>query len=605
MDEFELPEDLQGLTPDQLVELETRAVELFDQLNAAEPTPQTVAAMSDLAAAIQAIRGEQTRRAEEAEQQRAEADKLVAQVHGTPEAEGTEDEQPTEGDDENGDESEQPTEPEPQPTEQPPAEQPPAEQPPEAVAAAGRRHDPRDDLRRTRKINIPLSEVRKRAPQPEPTEPALEIIAASDLRGIGGKQIEDLETLAKAFTQRASRMATTRMGKAALDSAPTVATITNRYDTSIAADASPIDTEQVMRQLTSKGRTVEAMASMVAAGGWCAPSETRYDFFDITCEDGQIDLPTTGIERGGVRVPQSLSFADFVALVPAGGAALGTDLDPANNTMPWLWTEADDIAATGQPGGPDKLCLRAPCPDFDEWRLECYGVCITAGNLTDDAYPELTQKIIRLAMAAHSRTMNARTIGLMVAASTACATGGFFDQGGGATADMLASIEWAAIDYRNRFGMCDNDVLEVVLPSWVRAVVRADLSRRTGMAEFAITNDQIGDWFDLRGVRVQWVRDWQVAGTNQPGGATATMVYPGSVNFLMYAAGTFVKGNGMTLDLGPVRDSVLNATNDHTAVWTEECNLVARIGHESRCYTVSLCAGGRTGAADIVHCGNS
>ncbi len=58
----------------------------------------------------------------------------------------------------------------------------------------------------------------------------------------------------------------------------------------------------------------------------------------------------------------------------------------------------------------------------------------------------------------------------------------------------------------------------------------------------------------------------------------------------------------MTLNLGVVRDSVLNAENDHTALWTEECHLIAKVGHEIKQGRVFLCADGTTGASDLVNC---
>ena len=69
-----------------------------------------------------------------------------------------------------------------------------------------------------------------------------------------------------------------------------------------------------------------------------------------------------------------------------------------------------------------------------------------------------------------------------------------------------------------------------------------------------------------------------------------------AVILLLYAAGTFLHGNGMSLDLGVVRDSVLNETNDHTAAWSEEAHLIAKVGHESRRYTVGFNVNGSTSA---------
>jgi hypothetical protein len=74
------------------------------------------------------------------------------------------------------------------------------------------------------------------------------------------------------------------------------------------------------------------------------------------------------------------------------------------------------------------------------------------------------------------------------------------------------------------------------------------------------------------------------------------------VRHFLYAPGTVARGNGMSLDLGVVRDSTLNATNDFTAAWMEECHLIAQFGHEVREYTINVCPDGTTGAADLTSC---
>jgi hypothetical protein len=67
------------------------------------------------------------------------------------------------------------------------------------------------------------------------------------------------------------------------------------------------------------------------------------------------------------------------------------------------------------------------------------------------------------------------------------------------------------------------------------------------------------------------------------------------MQFLMYPAGGYVRGDGGTIDLGVVRDSVLNATNDYTAAWTEQMYLVAQLGPKAHRVTVQLAEGGYTG----------
>jgi hypothetical protein len=204
-------------------------------------------------------------------------------------------------------------------------------------------------------------------------------------------------------------------------------------------------------------------------------------------------------------------------------------------------------------------------------------------------------------MAAHAHRVNTRLLSKLVALSTAVSIG---VSGQGVAVPLLDSVELQAIDLRTKYGMCDNSTLEAVFPNWVLGLIRADLAKRKGWdspaAAFNITNAEIAAWFTQRGVSAQFVQDWQVRAAGLPGQSAAITAWPSNVSYMMYPAGTFVKGNGLSLDLGVVRDSTLNATNDYTAAWSEDCWLVAQIGHESRVITVPVCANGGTGS-DITY----
>jgi hypothetical protein len=153
------------------------------------------------------------------------------------------------------------------------------------------------------------------------------------------------------------------------------------------------------------------------------------------------------------------------------------------------------------------------------------------------------------------------------------------------------------MDYRAKFAMGTRAVLEVVVPYWVREVIRADMVLRPyeDLGALAVADAQIDAWLAARNVRVQWVNDYQVRGANQPGSSSNLTVWPATVNFLVYAAGTFLHGTGLQLDLGVIRDSVLNAENDYTAVWAEECHLIAQVGHSARKYTCAFQVSGQVG----------
>ncbi len=173
----------------------------------------------------------------------------------------------------------------------------------------------------------------------------------------------------------------------------------------------------------------------------------------------------------------------------------------------------------------------------------------------------------------------------------------------GVAVPVLDAIEMQVMDYRIKYRMCEGSILEAVFPTWIKAEIRADLVKRTGVENMMSVSDaQIAQWFTDRGVRVQFVADWQVGTTGLLGQSTPATSWPTSVQFLLYAAGTWLRGNGLRLDLGIIRDSTLNATNDYTASWMEECYLTAMIGHESRLVTVPICPNGATAAGITFGC---
>lgn len=403
----------------------------------------------------------------------------------------------------------------------------------------------------------------------------LVITAAAPSSGVQiGSRFNDSDGLVAAVQHIARSLPVTR----GVPSFQNVATIHNNFEHTV-DNLNPNEFEALMRDIRSRDRK----EALVAGGGWCAPSEIRYDFFNITCQDGMVDLPTVGVRRGGIQYPVSPSLASVYT-----GAF-------TNATNPWLWTEEDDILTVT--GTPNKPCVRVECPTFEETRLECYGICLTAGNLTDYAYPEATRNHLALLMAAHAHAMNARFLTTMASLSTAIGT--IPATGTGILSDAPAVTALAASDYRERYGMCDDDVLEVIFPRWVKDAMRIDHLRRTGFWASPLSDADINRLFAANRVRVQWVGDWQVRGVLQPGNVTPITSWPATVQFMIYAAGTFVKGNGLTLDLGVVRDSVLNESNDHTAAWSEECHLIAMLGHASKLYTIPVCTAGRTGSNDV------
>jgi hypothetical protein len=458
-------------------------------------------------------------------------------------------------------------------------------------AAAGRSRGPLRVAVTPRRptLNPSLRDIGRNAPDPgvEDRRPNVVITAAADVPHFAnGETIATLEDLAKAATAKANSLG---VGNGNPHFVP-LAKIKRAFPTVFDADQmTPQQVRGAWDDMVEPWlKAAGGMEALVAAGGWCAPSEIRYEFFNITDVAGMVDLPTFGVNRGGLKWPQSLSLFDIFAA--AGGAASGL---ATNATMPWEWTETDDIAAST--GSPQKACLRPACPSFDEARLRVFGLCVTAGNLTEDAFPELIQDFIAKVVVAHARVINRRLLLQMAAASTATTP---TVSGETAVTAAMGGLELNAIDYREKHGMAPEAVLEVVLPSWIRGVWRSDLAKRNGEANLEVADAQLMDMLDVRRLRGQFVQDWQTrlaTGIAPVGGGIPTN-WPTTVQAMMYAPATFGRGNGMTLDLGVVRDSVLNRSNDHTAAWSEEATMLAKFGHESRLITLNSVAGGATGA---------
>lgn len=331
--------------------------------------------------------------------------------------------------------------------------------------------------------------------------------------------------------------------------------------------------------------------SLVAAAGWCAPSQVLYDLFELEGgTDGMLDLPEIQVSRGGINFTVGPDFSSIWA-----------------GTGYFHQTEAQVIAATAKP------CMVIPCPSFTDVRLQVEGVCITGSFLQDRGYPEMVARFVRGAMTAHRRKLNVFKINQVVAGSTlkdltnVAQWPAIIIENDDLTAAsrLLAVVEAQIIDYKAKHRMPESSTLEVIIPSWVKGQIRADVGRRSGTSAeqaFAVTDSMIEDWFRIRKARVQWIMDWQDAynGGGTVGGATAINVLPTAVDILIYASGTFVAGVADVVRLDTVYDSTNLALNQYTQLFTEEGILVAKRGFESRLVRLTIPPTGTTSAPVVM-----
>lgn len=530
--ETNVPQDITTVPDEELSGLLADLIAEFDQLHDSGSTD--IALMSEIADAVEAVQGEIAQRATAAEEAAATIAALAERVRGQAQADPEDDDEETV--------ETTTTEAEVEETD---ADTPTEER--ELVTASGATPTRKPSARRVSALS----------PQPEApaqVDAPVVITAAADIPGVPTGAEMTVSAVARAMHDKA---------RALSNGSPRVPiarfTLPYSQDRKLGADLA-FNMDVLDR--------VRAPQALVAAGGWCAPSQNLYTLFGIEAGDGLLDLPAVQVTRGGLNVP------DFLGINDAAGAL-------------WTWTEADDIAAH-DPENPEgiKPCLRIPCPGFTDYRLVAEGLCITNGNLTDRAFPELTSRFVALALNAHLHRLSGAMIADISGSATGVTVAAYPTSAAGS---VLNAIDLQVEDYRSQYRMAVGAVLEAIFPLWTKALIRADLAMRTGVELTNVTDAVVDAHFAARKVRAQFVHDYQPLY-----GIAARTAWPTTLDFLLYPAGGYVLGDGGTIDLGIVRDSVLNATNDYTAAWTEQLYLVAQLGPNAREVTVNFDVDGVT-----------
>ena len=565
--DFIIPESLDALSDEDLAELHATAVGHFDSLygDGKNLAPADVDALGVLTEGIESLLSELTTRQSAADERAAAAAELATRVHHEERTETIEDVD----DDAEEETPEEDTIPE-----------------PVAVAASGRKE-----------IRVNLSSLRSRqnAQLPPPATDRKKtikdvLLASGEGTGFPANAGLDWNDVGRIVDRRlgnynaASYEQAARAGRE-LRQQFSVAQIRREMDPDLtigSGDSSHV--ESVLQRAKNEHRLPGG--SLVASGGWCAPSEILYDLAELESNDGLVSLPEIGISRGGIQVTPGPTFATIYA-----GSG-------------FVYTEAYDIAGTyavsgadnvGSGSGGSKPCYTVPCPSFTDYRLHTAGVCISAGLLQQRGYPEVIARTVRGAVVAHNHRVSGQVVAAMVTGSTAVTMTAATI---GTTAPLLKAIELQVEHYRYVNRLSRNTTLEAVFPFWVRGAIRSDLALRTGVDMLAVTDAQIADWFALRGIAAQYVYDWQPI----TGAAGSFVTWPANVIFLLYAAGTWVKGVSDVISIDTLYDSTLLGANNYTALFTEEGWLVAPTFGDSRAVTVPVCGTGGTGGPVTLTC---
>lgn len=325
-------------------------------------------------------------------------------------------------------------------------------------------------------------------------------VTSADVPGISARQkIGDIGHLATVVNTRMQSMV-----RSATSGRAGIATIT-RHAASKYSISQEMDIDGAIKAASDEFALPGG--NLVAAGAWCAPPDTLWDLCpDDQGTDGFLDLPTVTTRRSGIRFPQAFDFSGLY-----GGVGFHFGKDQLH------WKDCDE--------GPEfkKCCIEIPCPEWTECLLELDGICIRNSILMERGWPEWTADFTSRVLKAHARRMNAWTIAKVESLATQISmpavnlptqgndVAGL--HGPGAVESVLSVLEMMVEYQRYKYRLPRNATLEAVMPYWLLPILRADLSKKEGwnLNRWNVTDQQLTQFLQSRGVRVQFVYDWQDA----------------------------------------------------------------------------------------------
>ena len=571
--------DLDGLTKDELAELDSAISEAAVELAGDETLDdEGLALLEQTGEVVQAIREASAALDEKAEADRARADAALELIRG--EEDDTEDVEDVEIEVE--DETVEVEEPELEIVAEDEVEVLEDEEELELVADAKPRR-------------APLTRVAARRPAASaPREPAvpelmsLNLTAAANAPGVtAGSKITDYDQLAHAFVSAFEATKGYQHGPPV--KVPVVRSgngenqypESHRLDSSLPGNMRKIETAQ--RAIRDNGGIQNAIANgLTASGGICTPEEVSYDQPILGSEDRPFRdgfLTRFGADRGGVETVPPPVIEEVAGAVD-------------------VWTNTNDT----NPSDPTtKPCLTVTCPDPDTTVVEAITKCLEFGNFRARYFPEQIEAWMRLAAVNHARLAEQQLIAAVAAGSTAVTAGQVL----GTTRDVLASLDRANAVWRYRH-RDDNIMMSFAAPVWLKDQIRADIARQipVGTVEetLALADSQIATFFASRNISPVWMMDGAAGQRFTVQGVGPLQGWPSTVTTYFAPAGSWLFLDGGTLDLGIVRDSTLNSTND-VQVFAETFEAAHFHGVESWSLTFDTCPDGSTSATvDIDPC---
>lgn len=307
--------------------------------------------------------------------------------------------------------------------------------------------------------------------------------------------------------------------------------------------------------------------ALTASGGLCAPLTPFYNqpLLSTAARPVRDALPNYMAERGGISVPTPGTIADITTAITV------------------ITEEEDALGGTYA----TKSCQDFTCPTWTDVAVTVIAHCREYGNLNAMAWPEGIAFQNDLTMAAHARVSDGYLLDRIGSLSLSLTSA----QGYGAISQVVGALIKARASTISYLRMPAGSRFRALIPFWLIDVLAWDLVN-SQFGRFEYGPDSFVGLLARYGIDVSYFLD-EETGTGQvfsaevTGGAIDN--FPSTAYAYVFPEGTFLHIDSGDLELGIVRDSTLNSTNDFQ-VFGETFENVARIGPAQAAKKIAITA---------------
>ena len=458
----------------------------------------------------------------------------------------------------------------------------------EEAAAEVEEAAPAKPVKATAKTVAKLNQRQRTNPAAKATKPAAKasagmgVFAAKSLPGIEeGREFSTPQEFANAVADFRTRMGRMTMAGRSFEYIGRAQSIPHVDESLRTLAGDDVHNFNVLDRVT---RHSDLEKTLVASGALCPPDNPMYDFFRLAVPQNPVEaaLPVVPAPRGGIRYIRTPDFR-------AARAAIGTRTAAEN---------ADSNT-------PAKPCARVSCPTVLEASVTAVSECVLFDNLNYRAFPELVENFMADVAVNFAAVKECLYLTDIDAGSTAATSA---IPAYGAARAFFFQLRQAASAYRKRHNMRREATLQVYAPNWLPDLLAIDMANdhALGINNLRQVSDaEINQIFANLNVSPVWFNDQANCNANAASdlqawraaqSAGALNAFPTTAVWYLFAPGTFVRLDSGSLDVGLVRDSVLNGTND-LELFMEQWVGTVKMGNESIKVTSTLCANGAAPAA--------